>query len=108
MMINKFQENQKSLSRDIVTFMGHFQRGVKTLECSECGETVTQGTIVSHFKTRINELSRKIEVLVTRKREKKRKHWESRSSSRDDGLKKKIRESSSKPRHPRHASGADM
>ena len=91
--INKLQENQKRLSRDIVEFMSKFQRGAKTLECSEC---VTMATIVGHFKAHINGLSRKIEVLMMAKRDNKRKH----ERGRDESQKKKMREASSRPRTP--------
>ena len=94
--INKLQENQKRLSRDIVEFMSRFQRGAKTLECSECGESVTMATIVGHFKAHINGLSRKIEVLMMAKRDNKRKH----ERGRDESQKKKMREASSRPRTP--------
>ena len=91
----ELQENQKRLSRDIVEFMSRFQRGAKTLECSECGESVTMATIVGHFKAHINGLSRKIEVLMMAKRDNKRKH----ERGRDESQKKKMREAS----HSSHA-----
>ena len=72
--INNLQESQKKLSKEIVNFMSKFQRGAKTLECTECQETVIQTTSVHHFKSHINDLSREIEVLMMSKRDNKRKH----------------------------------
>ena len=85
--------------------MAKCQRGAKTLECSECGETVIMTTSVNHFKSHINDLSRKIEILVTSKKDNKRKH----EKGRDDVQKKKLRNDSlPKPRPPpqRHSSGS--
>ena len=99
--IDKLQENQKRLSRDIVNFMAQFQRGAKTLECSECGESVVQNTSVGHFKSHINDLNRQIEVLVTSKKDNKRKL--DRSSS--EIPKKKMKEAPIRTKSQRHSSG---
>merc|ERR1719427_215618 len=71
--INKLQEEQKRISKDIVAFMSLFQKGVQELQCSECQEILTQITIVEHFKKHIMDLNREIEELVYEKKELKRK-----------------------------------
>ena len=101
--IDKLQENQKRLSREIVNFMAQFQRGAKTLECSECGESVVQTTSVAHFKSHINDLNRKIETLVTsKKHESKRKRG---SSAVSDVPRKKMKETPPSRFKSRHSSG---
>ena len=86
--INNLQEKQKKLGRDIVDFMNKFQRGVKTLECSECHETLIGTTSVHHFKSHMNDLNTEIEALMMNKRDNKR----SRSQSKDVSVRKKMRE----------------
>jgi len=90
--INNLQEKQKKLGRDIVEFMNKFQRGVKTLECSECHETLIGTTSVHHFKSHMNDLNTEIEALMMNKRDNKR----SRSQSKDVSVRKKIRETTPK------------
>ena len=46
--IDKLQEEQKRISKEITSFMALFQKGIPQLQCSECQEVVTQVTIVNH------------------------------------------------------------
>ena len=65
--IDKLQEEQKRISKEITSFMALFQKGIPQLQCSECQEVVTQVTIVNHYKKHITELNGQIESLVTTK-----------------------------------------
>ena len=72
--IDKLQEEQKRISKEITSFMALFQKGIPQLQCSECQEVVTQVTIVNHYKKHITELNGQIESLVaTKEQNRKRK-----------------------------------
>ena len=72
--IDKLQEEQKRISKEITSFMALFQKGIPQLQCSECQEVVTQVTIVNHYKKHITELNGQIESLVaTTEQNRKRK-----------------------------------
>ena len=72
--INKLQEDQERISKDIVGFMALFQQGIPQLRCTECQEVLTHATLVEHFKKHITDLNAEIEVLARAKNKIKRKH----------------------------------
>ena len=57
------QEKQKKISKDILTFISHFRRGEKELECPECSLLLTRNSVVDHLKHHMIELDQEITQL---------------------------------------------
>merc|ERR1719318_91588 len=57
------KDQQKNISRDILSFISLFQTGVNELQCSQCATRITRKDVVEHCKEHIMDLNNEIEKL---------------------------------------------